>query len=255
MPFLYPTTPSASLAGKTLIVPIVSTANVAQLAADLLIASLGLQQVAILDPSYCIPVVGGREDGLEGITTPLELFGKPESRVVIIQQRSPVLVSRKQEFVDALLNFAQTSQFSAVLFLSGMDLSNRSDAQMITPTYQIRLPKSKADLKGTHLQSLEDLPIPVYRSQGGPEGDDSIPFIPGGGLTRRILSSISQEWAIPTASLLQFVLEGDNAADAGMLAAVIVRVLELTVPGDQLRAPSSWKAGLFGSPHDQSLYG
>ena len=50
----------------------VSTANVAQLAVDLIIASLSLQRVAVLDSSFCVPVVGAREDGQKGITTPLE---------------------------------------------------------------------------------------------------------------------------------------------------------------------------------------
>ncbi|TEB37415.1 hypothetical protein FA13DRAFT_1761747 [Coprinellus micaceus] len=254
MTFVYPMTPT-NLAGKILVVPIVSTANVAQLAADLLIATLSLKRIAILDPSYCIPVVGRREDGLGGITTPLELFSSPESEVVIIQQRSPVLVSRKQEFADSLLSFIQTSQFSSVLFMSGMDVAGRTDAQMMTPTYQIRLPQFQLSLLGTSLHRLEELPIPLYRPQGSDTEDQSIPFIPGGGLTRRILNSIPQGWAIPTGSLLQFVLEGDNAADAAMLASAAVDTLELTIPNGQLKAPSSWKAGLFGSPHDQSLYG
>ncbi|KAJ3537288.1 hypothetical protein NMY22_g5650 [Coprinellus aureogranulatus] len=222
MSFVYPTA-SVNLAGKILVVPIVSTANVAQLAADLLVATLSLRQIAILDPSYCIPVVGGREDGVKGVTTPLELFSSSESKIVVIQQRSPVLVkqSRKQE----------------------------------TPTYQIRLPQFHMSLLGTGLQNLEQLPIPVYRSQGSEAENPSTPFIPGGGLTRRILNSIPEGWAIPAASLLQFVLEGDNAADAAMLASAVVGVLELTIPNGQLKAPTSWKAGLFGSPHDQSLYG
>lgn len=50
----------------------VSTANVAQLAVDLIIATLSLVRVAILDFEYCIPVVGAREDGLHGIITPIE---------------------------------------------------------------------------------------------------------------------------------------------------------------------------------------
>lgn len=49
-----------------------SVANVAQLAADLLIASLALKRVGIFDARDLIPVVGGREGGEEGITTPLE---------------------------------------------------------------------------------------------------------------------------------------------------------------------------------------
>ena len=50
----------------------VSTANVAQLAVDLMIATLSLVRVAVLDSRYCVPVVGAREDSLNGITTPIE---------------------------------------------------------------------------------------------------------------------------------------------------------------------------------------
>ena len=49
-----------------------STANVSQLAVDLLIASLSLKQIGVFDARDLVPVVGGREDGEEGITTPLE---------------------------------------------------------------------------------------------------------------------------------------------------------------------------------------
>ena len=52
--------------------PIVSVANVSQLAVDLLIASLSLKYVATLNPSYFIPVIGGRDDGEPGVTTPFE---------------------------------------------------------------------------------------------------------------------------------------------------------------------------------------
>ena len=52
--------------------PVVSIANVAQLAVDLLIASLSLRKIGIFDPRDLVPVIGGREDGGEGITTPLE---------------------------------------------------------------------------------------------------------------------------------------------------------------------------------------
>lgn len=52
--------------------PIVSIANVGQLAVDILIASLSLKRYAAFDPSYFIPAVGGREDGQPGVTLPLE---------------------------------------------------------------------------------------------------------------------------------------------------------------------------------------
>lgn len=61
------------------------------------------------------------------------------------------------------------------------------------------------------------------------------------------------DWNVPTAALLQFVLEGDNRADAGLFASVIAKVLDKDIL--QWRQPGSWKAGLFGTPHDQTLYG
>jgi hypothetical protein len=50
----------------------VSTANIAQLAVDLLIASLSLRVIGVFDSRDLVPVVGGREDDVEGISTPLE---------------------------------------------------------------------------------------------------------------------------------------------------------------------------------------
>lgn len=49
-----------------------SVGNVSQLAADLLIASLNLNRLGFLDASYLVPVVGGREGDLPGVSTPLE---------------------------------------------------------------------------------------------------------------------------------------------------------------------------------------
>lgn len=89
---------------------------------------------------------------------------------------------------------------------------------------------------------------------------EPVPFIPGGGLTRRILSSVPEKWSTPVLSLLQFVFEGDNRADAQLLASVVSKVFD-ALPTDKRgseidwKQPKSWDAGLFGTPHDQTLYG
>ena len=92
-----------------------SAANVAQLTADLLIASLSLRLIGVFDSCDLVPVVGGRDDREEGVSTPLErepsaqfkflsilathsilpaVFGKEGCDVLVIQQRSPVLLVR-----------------------------------------------------------------------------------------------------------------------------------------------------------------
>lgn len=86
-----------------------STANISQLAVDLLVVSLSLKKIGIFNAKDLVPVVGGREDGEEGITTPLEcmyiiaslynksslrlpkVYGRDGVDIVIIQQRSPVI--------------------------------------------------------------------------------------------------------------------------------------------------------------------
>jgi len=232
---------------------------VSQLAVDLLIASLSLKQIGVFDAKYLVPVVGGREDGEEGITTPLELYGRDGVDIVIVQQRSPVMKSRKEEFTETLLGFIQSSGFTACVFLSGVDMSNRTDAQMLTPTYYIHPPNSPP-LDSSPLSSLSQLPIPRYTSPVSQHpqasaNEGSIPFIPGGGLTRRFLSSLPSAWSIPTANLLQFVVEGDNRADANLFAVVVAKVLAADTLIREWKQPTSWTQGLFGTVHDQSLYG
>ncbi|KZT21425.1 hypothetical protein NEOLEDRAFT_1121269 [Neolentinus lepideus HHB14362 ss-1] len=257
---------SCSLARKTIIIPIVSTGNVPQLAVDLLITSLGLKHIGTFDSRDLIPVIAAREDGETGVTTPIELYGREGVDVVIIQQRSPALKDRKQEFVNSLLEFIKGAGLGCALFLSGINPSNRSDAQMLTPTYHI-VPSSSPSLQSTPLSSISGLPIPSYTSptphyplsdQISPSSESTtIPFIPGGGLTRRFLSVISTTtpWKVPTASLLQFVMEGDNRGDAHLLAAVVAKVLGIDTLIPEWRQPGSWQRGLFGAGYDQSLYG
>jgi len=189
------------------------------------------------------------------------VYGKSGVDVVIVQQRSPVLKSRKEEFVSSLLEFIDSSNFETVLFLSGVDLSDRTDAQMFTTTFHI-IPNQRHALRSPSLENITSLSIPVYtspvlqRAEEGLEGSSApIPFIPGGGLTRRILSALPETWSTPTASLLQFALEGDNRGDARLLAAVTLKVVGLDVSVNEWKQPKSWQVGLFGAPHDQSLYG
>jgi proteasome assembly chaperone 2 len=126
-----------------------------------------------------------------------------------------------------------------------------------TTTYQIR---PKNSINSIALQSLESQTIPAYTSpvQQDPQNlqeNNTIPFIPGGGLTRRILNSLPDGWSVPTACLLQFVFEGDNRADANILASIVAKAIGVDPSCLPWKQPSSWREGLFGAPHDQTLYG
>lgn len=170
--------------------------------------------------------------------------------------------------------------FGAILLLTGADVTNRSDAQMLyavfsipdDPNFQIQKPRSSPSyvLVPQNAPSLENSPIqatsrlPPYRyepSVGSLEGSEAllpkpaIPIVPGGGLTRRLLSAFSSglEKPVPVAAIVQFVVEGDNRGDAEYFAKTAAQIVGLQV--GQWTQPPSWRTGLFGTPHDQSLYG
>jgi len=158
----------------------------------------------------------------------------------------------------------QEFKLGAVLLLSGVDLSNRADAQMRTATYKV-LPLHSPSLSSTALSIVSQLPTYTFAPgksrhsvevEGMPESSDSeVPFIPGGGLTRRLLSSIPSSWSIPTASVVQFVMEGDNRPDAEVLASIVAQLLQIHQFCKVWKQPPSWREGLFGTPHDQTLFG
>lgn len=119
-----------------------------------------------------------------------------------------------------------------------MDKSATIDASVFVSsasTYICGAPSTPASLM-EKLSSFHGLqlytapPAPSYLKEQADsiqtkEGD--IPFIPSGGLTRRILQSLGPEWPIPFFALLHFVFEGDNRGDAGILAALVNQVLNL----------------------------
>lgn len=160
-----------------------------------------------------------------------------------------------------------------------------------TPTLHI-IPTNSPPLTASSLSAIEHLPIPRYAEIPRTQSHDqdleasdhrhsnkdtsestTSPFIPGGGLTRRFLDSlfpspprstanntttkttVDSPWSIPTLALLQFVMEGDNRADAHLFASVITKVLEREPGSAGWKVPKSWETGLFGSDHDQTLYG
>ena len=86
-----------------------SIGNVPQLAADILISSLGLKRVGVLGTGdTCAPFVGEQEQGqglvgggLEGrlgVTELTSVYGQPGGEVYVLQQRAPVL---KVSFVSS----------------------------------------------------------------------------------------------------------------------------------------------------------
>ncbi|KAG8995012.1 hypothetical protein FRB90_000288 [Tulasnella sp. 427] len=129
---------------------------------------------------------------------------------------------------------------------------------MDSPTYQL-LPSLSSN-QGPYLhRSIRELAahFPPLLTTAHKTSESGLPVIPGSGVTRRLVSSLPPEFP-STGVILEYVLEGDNRADAAILASALARSLqkELGISGEEpWIEPPSWQEGLFGAALDQSLFG
>ncbi|KAL7418823.1 hypothetical protein Q5752_006507 [Cryptotrichosporon argae] len=227
---------TSALRGATIVIPAVSLANLPQLAADLIVASLGLPRVGYVgDGSTVVPFAGRGDDG--GLVTGgLELYGK--DGLFVVQQRSPTLKTKKDAHVELVRAFVRDTAPAAVLVLTSLDAANQDDAQLLTP-HQRLLPSSPVPAPLARLAALPALRLQLDPALPAPTAYP--PFLPAAGLTRRLLSALADD-AVPHGALAAWCVEGDNRGDAHALAAQALDVLGTPV---EITEPKSW-AGLFG---------
>ncbi|XP_018018934.1 proteasome assembly chaperone 2 [Hyalella azteca] len=242
--------------GYSLILPSVSIANIGQLAVDILIFSLPTEQIAVVHHSALLPIAGcgAYNDTDSGLTTSADLHVCHELKLLILQIRAPTAKGKRQEFVEALNKFIQdvlpSSETSIVWVLAGCQAANRGDAQL-----------SGRPLRFYHLPQISDLTNLIkLRSLGPPALEEFIndrgemePFLPGAGLTKKLLDSCS----LPCIALLMFVDEGENTVDAMTLASYCHAAVSESKPDDvtkmKWRVPPSWK-NMFGAPAPSSIF-
>ncbi|PWN53119.1 hypothetical protein IE53DRAFT_404803 [Violaceomyces palustris] len=273
--FIYPlastSTAPLSFKGSTLILPVVSVGSAPQLAVDLIINSkdLGLRKVARIDPNYCLPFIGpseriqasGSQDEND-VCTALEVFQNLDA-LTVVQQRSPVIKSQEAQFVSELLAWIRDSEFKEVLVLSSIDAAARTDAEFetpllhLTPIGQPSRVNSLSERLSKSFPAFEARPPPshlVPRSFSSADEKQTIPLIPGGGLTRKILRAASSSGLeADTGAVLLFCGEGDNRGDGHALAKVACTLVG-SQPKGEFEEPPSWSS-LFGQPIDQSMFG
>lgn len=256
--------------GHTLILPCVSIGNVGQLAVDILLASKlstgeKAEYLCDLDARYCVPFVGAStESNHPALRTPLQVFTFPKSKLTIIQQRSPILKTLKDEFVSTLGKWAQEKGFREIICLAGIDAGLRTDTQMQHPFWQFNSSSHSTSTSDSNTLSASFAKLlPVYTSANthanhelsrrADSHTDSIPPMPSGGLARKILRATKNDSNWPTTTaLLVFAAEGDNRADAMAMANLIVNTTH-NDKHSQLSQPSDWNL-LFGPPVEPGMF-
>ncbi|KAI8641109.1 PAC2 family-domain-containing protein [Parasitella parasitica] len=239
---------SNSFKNSTLILPTVSIGNVAQLASDLIIHTFKLERVGFLDDDSVLPVSGVREDiNLPGSTVPIEVYQSKDQLWTCIQQRSPTIKGKRQEFLDNMTRFG--AQFQKVVILTSMDASRRLDSQIQGEPFRVY---------GEHGLVIRavTMGIPVlenFELDTSQTDDEHHVHLPGSGLARHLYQQLDQK-DIDTTLLLMFALEGDNVQDGIEFARCVNTLLKIQTTGlSQWSPPKSWKF-LFGTPYNAELY-
>ena len=244
--------------------PAVSIGNVGQLAADLLIATLGLEPCGTMLSPTALPVVGlgatggsgsvgdGDDDegGRERLSTELELFSPPSSSSgsssewVLLQQRSPDAPGSSRAAAKALGGWAKASGIEKILILASVDAADRRDAALNSSSDPSSGPKTLAFVASggaalgewtAKAESCGAASLPAEEEEGGNAALSSHETgLPPRGERRLppwpLLAAAKDGAAPPALALLSYATEGDNAADAVSLAAAAAGVLGVEVP-------------------------
>ncbi|KAK9366968.1 PAC2 family-domain-containing protein [Lipomyces kononenkoae] len=245
--------------GTILILPAVSSANVPQLAIDLLVHSFRIPFYSLLDHGGLLyPFAGPREDPAplendasarvpkSGIASSLEVYHN--SSVTCLIQRAPTLPASRNLFISkVLLPFIQQNKFSKVVLLSSTDASRRSDPggqkvisiSLYDRSFQGISTPTILDLsrKIAKLSVDEATPQPEYEEYALPSR------LPGSGITLPFLKAAVQN-NLPALSIILYAYEGDNFADAYYMAELTLDALAIGSP-PAWTPPPSWE-GVYG---------
>ncbi|KAJ2746521.1 hypothetical protein GGI20_001296 [Coemansia sp. BCRC 34301] len=235
--------------GSTLILPTVSIGNVPQLAIDLLVNTLQLARIGIIDDAALLPVSGiSAYDHISSRPVPLEVYQSSDAKWTVVQQRSPPLAKHHRLFAKSMLEFIKTGEFDRVVLLTSSDAALRTDALIDGP--QIRSITINGDDR-VPVDKLQALSLADFghRVQVAARDDmaskeptlsDVLRQLHAAGIARPLLDKC-QGAGVPVLALVSLVNEGDNIADAIMLANAANAALSIATDVDQWRPPQGWQ--------------
>lgn len=130
------------------------------------------------------------------------MFQTKDGKWTIVQQRSPTIKGKREEYLENVNRFA--SQFPRVIVYTSMDASRRMDSQIQGEPFRVYG-------EGPLLMRAVTLGIPVLENielEDGQdtENDKSKVHLPGSGLARHIYEKLSDH--VDATLVIMFALEG-----------------------------------------------
>nr|XP_056710517.1 proteasome assembly chaperone 2 [Euleptes europaea] len=250
--------------GCTLLTPAVSVGNVGQLAADLVISTLGMTKVGYFYTDCLVPMVGNNpywtsEENATELCTNAEVYAMPSKELVVLQIRSPFIKNKYRHFCRVFLSWVKSYGFTKVVLLSSSHAYQRNDHQLHTTSLRYLLSPAVQKTVRDLMQKLNWRELEKVAAFPEVNDDEKVLHIPGGGITKLLFTESCSE-GIQMVVLLKFCSEGDNIPDALVLADYLNEWLQVTnqqsgssAKSSKWKTPSSWKL-LFGSGLPPALF-
>ncbi|DBA94698.1 TPA: hypothetical protein ACH3X1_002259 [Trebouxia sp. C0004] len=261
----FPTGSAAcEFASAKLLLPGVTSANVGQLAIDLIISTLHLPCVGQLETPCLLPCAGiGAFDHLsQRISLSLELFECPVAQgppVFVLQQRAPAARGCQQKYAEELARWISEAAFAEVVLIASLDANLRQDRQIAG--HKINYISSGSTAAACQKLGWEQLEGGLMADLGQQQS-----VLPPWTLIEAFRHS-----SIAYTCIVVFAAEGNNAPDAMRVADAVNQYLDLLIqqqpqpngkhhpskgvvslPSPWL-APLSWKY-VYGPASSRGLY-
>ncbi|RNA31870.1 proteasome assembly chaperone 2 [Brachionus plicatilis] len=247
--------PDSDWSEYTFVFASVSVGNIGQLAVDLLISSLSnTQKCGYLISNLVQPIAGHNAfvQNSSDISLSCELYENSNLKLVLMQQRSPLLKGKRNQFVQILSDFIKQEKFRESVCLTSSHAYERLDSQLTG--VQCRYLASDESNKKNFDQNLNWKILEKRIDHNGNLSTDQDPsldfFIPGGGISQKFYKS-SIENSLNSTVLLVFAHEGNNIPETLQLVNYFNEWKNYLIKPSQWRIPISWKY-LFGSTLDSA---
>ncbi|ELT96887.1 hypothetical protein CAPTEDRAFT_224522 [Capitella teleta] len=266
--FISEGTQSPDFTDHDCVIPAVSVGNVGQLAADLLIQNLKLTRVGYFHDDCFLPVIGNdpfaceSRDSKCSLMTAAEVYYCAKRKIVVVQQRSPIIKSKKSQYTEMLFSWITTSKFKEVVILSSVFSDERRDEQLTGTQLRFLFSKNLNERLTDFIEENQWKKLEC-RQADLPHAASGEAYMPGSGIAKSLHAKCVDK-DVSSAILLIFCSEGDNASEAIQLATYLnswkkwidLQNLSECSATKSTRGwilPSSWKL-LYGSRFNQSLF-
>lgn len=172
------------------------------------------------------------------------VYFSPGKKVVLLQQRAPVIKGKQRFFVEELVEWYKACSFSSIILLSSVDKVTRTDDSLLVGLVPC-LNSNNEFSSPLRYVSNTTMDISVINKKWIPyEGET--PFKRG--TTTSLLLSECEKQSIPLLVPILFVSEGDNRSDGVQLAHHVNEYLQLSENGRNLKQTYSLCSCLESTP-------